>query len=260
MLNEVVEMAVQWDNVTVHLPFPMPRTDCQVRSRTALKMFQAFQDVKSKTGRPTRVLPFTLVPTWMAEPRASTALEVCGVPADQGIIGERIETRMNQKWKMYWKDLDQCRQTKLWFPEPNTRLSKSILRLNRAMLGPVLHFITGHGWLNRHKAIVEKSGTPRCRLCQTGSSEEPGHLWRSCPGTAELRSKLRIVDPLRAGSVESHSTQTGIVLRDHAQRRRMVAGGADHGGAKVHLPRARVVSHDQQQYSLMVHGRTAHDN
>jgi hypothetical protein len=57
------------------------------------------------------------------------------------------------------------------------------------LLGIIIQFLTGHGWLQRPSWIVDPSANQLCRLCWEGD-EEPDHLWRVCPAIQVERTSV----------------------------------------------------------------------
>jgi hypothetical protein len=53
-----------------------------------------------------------------------------------------------------WKNHNKCRQTKLWFAEPDRNLSRDIIQRSKANLGQLVQFFTGHNNLMRHQFII----------------------------------------------------------------------------------------------------------
>ncbi len=81
-----------------------------------------------------------------------------------------------------------CRQTKLWFPNPNQKESKNILNLNKNDFGLITRWITGHCFLAWHEAII-KNQDPICPKCFT-DDQTPWHLLKECPATLPIRSDI----------------------------------------------------------------------
>jgi hypothetical protein len=76
-----------------------------------------------------------------------------------------IKTHFYQKWKTMWKNHTKCKQTKLWFAEPDRNLSRDILQRSKANLGQLVQFFTGHNNLMRHQFIINNDVDSTCRLC-----------------------------------------------------------------------------------------------
>ena len=95
-------------------------------------------------------------------------------------------------WRKEWDNLPPnfARQTKNWFPKgPRAKLSYAILRLPRIACGQMIQFMTGHNFLKRHQAIINKGGDSRCRFCDKGE-ESTEHIMSYCDNFATLRQIL----------------------------------------------------------------------
>ena len=91
-----------------------------------------------------------------------------------------------EKWKAKWLNSDHCRQSKIFFPEPNPKLSRELLRLSRKDLGLCIRHLTGHSFLKYHRSKVDPAVDPQCRLCQE-ANEESAHIILECPAFQEER-------------------------------------------------------------------------
>ena len=106
-----------------------------------------------------------------------------------------INNYFNKKWLKAWKAYDQARQTKIWFPEPNSKKSSKLLRLNRNNLGRLVQFLTGHNKLKRHKNIQNGIIDPySCRLCSE-EEESSFHVIAECPAMECYRSSAFKLPP-----------------------------------------------------------------
>ena len=94
--------------------------------------------------------------------------------------------KLTQKWQADWEMRKDCRQTKLWFPQLSKRLSFSLLAQGRVNLSRMIQLITGHNFLNRHEALVNKTGDADCRLCLE-DEETAIHVIAECPALARPR-------------------------------------------------------------------------
>ena len=95
-------------------------------------------------------------------------------------------------WSSEWAALPrtECRQTKLWFPNgPRPKFSFSILRLPRVACGQMIQFLTGHNYLKKHQAIIDKSEDKTCSFCGSGE-ESSEHIMSICNKFATLRHLL----------------------------------------------------------------------
>ena len=69
--------------------------------------------------------------------------------------------------------------TKHFFPTPNARLSKRILKFDRTELTLLISAISGHNYLRQFSNKISPLSSTKCRLCQ----QEPEtllHLINSC--------------------------------------------------------------------------------
>ena len=118
---------------------------------------------------------------------AKTKANLVGIPMEtipikppKGTNTKRIKCWGQNSWNTRWKGLNQCRQTKLWFPQGvRPGISRSIRSLPRLDLGVWIQFLTGHCWLNRHCNVIDPYVDATCRLCGEGE-ESPEHLWFEC--------------------------------------------------------------------------------
>jgi hypothetical protein len=91
------------------------------------------------------------------------------------------------KWNTYWHNLDQCRQTKLFFPYVNCK-GRKLYYQSKAIFSMAVRWITGHNYLKRHNYLLWDEGTLDniCRLCEQ-SEETSSHLTAECPALWRLR-------------------------------------------------------------------------
>ena len=91
-----------------------------------------------------------------------------------------VKKAINSEWCDRWYQLNQARQSKIWFPSLNKRASKFLLGQTRENLGLMVQMITGHNFLNRHESLVNPGTDPTCRLCRE-EDECAWHLIGECP-------------------------------------------------------------------------------
>merc|ERR1711884_622871 len=68
-----------------------------------------------------------------------------------------------EKWTTRWEHSDTCRQTKIFFPKPNPKFSRDLMRLSRTDLGLCIRHLTGHSFLKYHQSKVDDTTDPKCR-------------------------------------------------------------------------------------------------
>ena len=124
-------------------------------------------------------------------------------------VNYEIQQATRKLWKAMWRLEPTCRQTKDWFPEgPRVDFAFDCLRLPRPICSQVIHFVTGHNFLQRHQAIIfesEKRGYEKaleeleedyegiidspissCTLC--GKDEESSyHIMTECEKLSTIR-------------------------------------------------------------------------
>ena len=85
----------------------------------------------------------------------------------------------NDRWQAKWAGLSTCQQTKVWFPFFRGNFVCRIRQLNRNELGRLIHFMTGHNFLLRHRRKLAGEGSNFCHLCRS-VVEDALHLWMAC--------------------------------------------------------------------------------
>ena len=96
-----------------------------------------------------------------------------------------------EEWNNRWANLDEAKQTKLWFPRIDKALSKDLLKLTRVSLGQIIGFISGHNHLLRHQRKIYNNPymDVTCRACEEpGTTEDASHLWSTCKALRHIRS------------------------------------------------------------------------
>lgn len=96
--------------------------------------------------------------------------------------------RVPIKWTDRWASNNEARQTKIFFPEPNGRISKKLLTYNRQTCAKMFRWISGHSFHRYHNHLLqpETYNSPTCRLCAR-EKEETSHLFAYCTGLEHIR-------------------------------------------------------------------------
>jgi ribonuclease HI len=117
-------------------------------------------------------------------------------------IKHTIRDRVDHYWSYMWKELDSCRQTKLFFPEVDRGRSYHLLLQPRYTWGRLVQFLSGHAFLRRHDFLcfgaTDESYDPMCNLCDFNELQTPEHIISVCPYFLGLRSEVFgvfIMDP-----------------------------------------------------------------
>jgi hypothetical protein len=91
---------------------------------------------------------------------------------------------MLAEWTLAWKSALEGRQTKVFWPEPDLKKSKQLIKLSRPMLGMRARIGSGFSFMQRQSAIIEQSRTPpmgdvSCRRCGE-DDKTPIHIICDC--------------------------------------------------------------------------------
>ena len=127
-----------------------------------------------------------------------------------------LSLKFLELWDDLWTHLDQCRQTKQWFPHPEPKKTFQLMRSSRTEFSALVQLITGFNFLRRHSALVDKTDENMCRLCDE-DEETSFHIMAECSVLATIRlahfghpvlsvplkwSKSRVVGFLREASID----------------------------------------------------------
>ena len=136
----------------------------------------------------------------LADMAAKTAAEDDSVAMTKAIIRQprsvmqaKIRESKKMLWHKEWAADSECRQTKEFIKTPNPKIWLDLKDHSNTTISRTIRFITGHGYMRRHKHIILKreKGDPydkydydpeaECSLCQDGHPETPIHLITNCP-------------------------------------------------------------------------------
>jgi ribonuclease HI len=104
------------------------------------------------------------------------------------IIKNEIRDLVDHEWSNDWINKQPCRQTKLWFPKPDRRKAKQIVKLNRKDYSLAVQLFTGHSFLNRHNALIDPSLDPRCSC--SDEDQTAFHVVAQCPLYLSIRRMI----------------------------------------------------------------------
>ena len=115
------------------------------------------------------------------------------------VIRSDIKNLFLDHWNWLWQNNHPCRQTKIFFPSVNLRISAKINSYPRTVFSAFVHFITGHNFLNRHVGLIslgfDDSVTGSCRYCDE-DLETSEHILTSCPNFSAQRLDVYGLDCL----------------------------------------------------------------
>ena len=102
---------------------------------------------------------------------------------------QRINNIYQREWCERWKNQNEARQTKVWFPLPDNIIMKKLFNYSRNELGLLIQWITGHNRLRRHLTITKESDDNQCRMCNE-EEETAWHLTGECPALWQERRNI----------------------------------------------------------------------
>jgi ribonuclease HI len=106
-------------------------------------------------------------------------------------IKHTIRQFINLKWEVQWMSLEGHKHSKQFVSKPDPQRAKKCLSLSRHSLKKVVHAISGHNYLAKHQAIMEKELAGECRLCGE-DLETFMHLLYDCPAVElQVRNTLQ---------------------------------------------------------------------
>ena len=105
----------------------------------------------------------------------------------------RVKLRkcVQKYWDYLWHTESPCRQTKLFFPHLDKKLSNNLTKCRRAIFSGSVQFITGHNFLAYHECLVENDSvvdeTALCSFCDSDIEETSYHILAECDAFAAAR-------------------------------------------------------------------------
>jgi len=108
------------------------------------------------------------------------------IPIPHYACEKAVEDWVRAESAKSWSAYSGGEHTKLFFPAPDKKWAKALLRMDRSGIRRVVGAITGHCGLNKHLARMTILADPRCSC---GLEEETGiHIICECPKFHLLRS------------------------------------------------------------------------
>jgi ribonuclease HI len=113
------------------------------------------------------------------------------LPVPKTWVKNRIRQYLHQEWTTRWLGNNEARQTKIFFPEPNGKITKKLLTYGKQTCAQIFRWISGHSFHRYHNSLVypDKYESSKCRMCDT-IKEETSHLFAHCPGLAQIRMRI----------------------------------------------------------------------
>jgi ribonuclease HI len=113
------------------------------------------------------------------------------LPVPKSWIRRKTQQYLQNEWTSRWTSTCEARQTKIFFPQPNPKLSKKLMRYDRPTCAKLFRWTTGHSFHRYHNHITSPLvfDNPTCRACNE-AREETNHLFAHCLSLAPIRMKL----------------------------------------------------------------------
>jgi ribonuclease HI len=113
------------------------------------------------------------------------------LPVPKTWVKDKIKQFLHKAWTNRWMGNNEARQTKIFFPEPNGKITKKLLTYDKQTCAKIFRWISGHSFHRYHNNLLypEKYNSPKCRICNA-NREETSHLFAYCTGLAQLRMKI----------------------------------------------------------------------
>ena len=130
--------------------------------------------------------------TWadfFAREGASKEENLVELPSPNANALRKISQKLYDSWNARWCSSDEFRQTKIWFPVVNKKISDILLKLDRRTLGDMIGIFTGHNRLNYHQSKIDAEKSPICRFCGW-DDESSWHLIGECEAFWRSRSNI----------------------------------------------------------------------
>ena len=108
------------------------------------------------------------------------------IPVSDAYSKKFLADALTDYWTTQWQARSDCRQTKIWFPTPNTRVSAKLVTRGRLPFSELVQTLTGHNFLNRHQHVIDPDASGECRLCME-DDESSWHVVAECPALARTR-------------------------------------------------------------------------
>jgi hypothetical protein len=113
------------------------------------------------------------------------------LPVPLSWIKSKIRSYLYKEWTERWQGINEARQTKIFFPTPNPKISKQLLLYDKATCAKLFRWISGHSFYRYHNFLTTPTlfNDPTCRMCGQGN-EENNHLFAYCEGLTPIRMKV----------------------------------------------------------------------
>jgi hypothetical protein len=116
--------------------------------------------------------------------KSFTPQDFGGCRISRGTCKGVIKAHIQARWEYLWYKGTNCRQTRIFFKEPDINTSKALMKTSRENYGRVIRYVTGHNHLKRHNFLLGGHGNNACRHCESA----PESIVTSCEAFCTERS------------------------------------------------------------------------
>lgn len=111
------------------------------------------------------------------------------LPISSCWIKQKIRSWAFSEHARCWRNIETCRQTKVFLSEPSVVISKSLLHFSKRNCSILIRALTGHCKLNYHMATIQRAESFACDLCESNYGTSY-HLICDCPAVSQLRHRI----------------------------------------------------------------------
>ena len=104
-------------------------------------------------------------------------------------IRKCIANYIYHKWREKWQAIKRCRQTKMFYPQPDRGKYRQVRTFSRTELQRYIQAITGQNNLNYLNSMIVTGHTSMCRFCEE-EDETFSHIVGECPVFHTLRTEV----------------------------------------------------------------------
>jgi ribonuclease HI len=110
------------------------------------------------------------------------------LPVSKSWVNKKIRDYLTDEWTHRWQSTSEARQTKIFLPKPNAKISAKLLSYDRPTCAKLFRWISGHSFHKYHNSLLQPDTFPEpsCRACGN-KKEETSHLFAFCKGLEQIR-------------------------------------------------------------------------
>ena len=111
------------------------------------------------------------------------------LPIERNWFKRNLDAWASNSHVRFWTNIEGCRDSKLYFSEPDKSKTKFLLNLSKSHLSALIRIITGHCRFKLHMSRMGLSQETLCPLCES-DFDTPYHFLCLCPYNAIRRHEL----------------------------------------------------------------------